>query len=58
MLHVAIPGAEDRNLEHLVMDVNGTLSDRGRLVDGVADRLSRPGDHLALRVLAPRRRKK
>src|SRR4051794_25769885 len=58
MLHVAIAGAEDLNLEHLAMDVNGTLSDRGRLIDGVADRLSRPGDHLALRVLAPRRRKK
>jgi hypothetical protein len=58
MLHVALPGAVDLNLQHLVMDVNGTLSDRGRLVDGVGGRLSRPGDDLALRVLAPRRRKK
>jgi P-type E1-E2 ATPase len=28
-LHVTIPGAENLVLEHLVLDVNGTLTDRG-----------------------------
>jgi soluble P-type ATPase len=31
MLRVAVPGAAELRLEHLVLDVNGTLTDRGRL---------------------------
>jgi soluble P-type ATPase len=38
---VAIPGRSPLALTHLVLDVNGTLSDRGVLVDGVADRIGR-----------------
>jgi soluble P-type ATPase len=52
MLHVHIPDAEDLRLEHLVMDVNGTLSDRGALIDGVAEPLRRLAADLALLVLS------
>jgi soluble P-type ATPase len=38
---IEIPGRDTLELEHLVLDVNGTLTDRGRLVEGVADRLAR-----------------
>ena len=52
MLHVAVPGAGELRLEHLVLDVNGTLTDRGRLLDGVAERLRTVGSVLALHVVS------
>jgi P-type E1-E2 ATPase len=52
MLHVRVPGGEELRLEHLVMDVNGTLSDRGRLIDGVQDRLRELTSSLSLHVLS------
>ena len=52
MLHVAVPGAGELRLEHLVLDVNGTLTDRGRLLDGVAERLRTVGAVLALHVVS------
>jgi P-type E1-E2 ATPase len=52
MLHVAVPGAAELRLDHLVLDVNGTLADRGRLVDGVAERLRRVASVLALHVVS------
>ncbi len=52
MLRVHIPRGEDLHLSHLVMDVNGTLSDRGRLLPGVAERLHRLREQLALHVLS------
>jgi P-type E1-E2 ATPase len=39
-LSVDIPGVGRLHLEHLVLDVNGTISDRGRVAAGVAERLS------------------
>lgn len=38
-VRVDLPGRGLLELEHLVLDVNGTLTDRGRLLDGVAERL-------------------
>jgi P-type E1-E2 ATPase len=35
-----IPGVGELELAHLVLDLNGTLSDRGELIDGVATRLA------------------
>ena len=52
MLHIPIPRGEDLRLDHLVMDVNGTLSDRGQLIDGVAERLRRLAEPLALHLLS------
>lgn len=51
MLRVTVPGGSDLSLEHLVLDVNGTLSNRGRLIAGVDDALERLRDHLALHLL-------
>ena len=52
MLIVAVPGAAELRLEHLVLDVNGTLTDRGRLLDGVPERLRTVGSVLALHVVS------
>lgn len=41
MLVVRIPEGPILELEHLVLDANGTLTDRGALLDGVADRVAR-----------------
>jgi len=43
---VSIPGREPLMLIHLVLDVNGTLSDRGVLIDGVSERIERLGTAL------------
>jgi len=38
-VNVAIPGAEPLVLDHLVLDMNGTITHRGRLLRGVTQRL-------------------
>lgn len=38
-------------LEHLLLDVNGTLTDRGELLPGVAERLTAIREHLRPRLL-------
>jgi soluble P-type ATPase len=52
MLHVEIPGGDDLRLEHLVMDVNGTLSDRGQPIDGVRTPLRAIAEDLAVHLLS------
>ena len=39
MISVDIPGSRRLDIEHLVLDMNGTIAVDGRLVDGVAARL-------------------
>jgi P-type E1-E2 ATPase len=51
-LEVHVPGAGDLELEHVVLDVNGTLTDRGRLIDGVASRLAVVRPLLALHIVS------
>jgi soluble P-type ATPase len=51
-LHVPVPGDEDLSLEHLVLDVNGTLTDRGELIAGVADGLAALRGALDLHALS------
>lgn len=51
-VEIAIPGGEELRLEHLVLDVNGTLSDRGRPIAGAAETLRTLGEQLALHVLS------
>ena len=41
MLALEIPGRGRLELAHLVLDVNGTLTERGRLIDGLGERLDR-----------------
>jgi soluble P-type ATPase len=39
MIEIDIPGRPSLALSHAVFDVNGTLTDRGRLLDGVSERI-------------------
>jgi soluble P-type ATPase len=50
-LKVEIPGRETLSLEHLLLDQNGTLSNRGELIGGVAERLARLRSELAVHIL-------
>lgn len=52
MLHVSVPAGDDLWLEHLVLDVNGTLTDRGRPIEAAAQALAELRDELALHVLS------
>ena len=51
-LSVSIPGRAELRLEHLLVDVNGTLTDRGVLIDGVDERLGRLSDTLDIRLVS------
>ena len=51
-VHIPIPDAEDLRLEHLVLDVNGTLSDRGEPIAGALEPLCTLGQQLVLHVLS------
>jgi len=51
-LEYEIPGGETLVLEHLLLDVNGTLTDQGELIEGVSERLKRLQDDLAIRLLS------
>jgi len=50
-LSVEIPGRDNLELEHLLLDQNGTLSDRGELIEGVAERLSTLKQRLSPQIL-------
>jgi soluble P-type ATPase len=52
ILAVDIPGRGRLELAHLVLDVNGTLTDRGLLIAGVAERLERIAAHLDVHLLS------
>lgn len=51
MLTIAIPGGQVLQLTHLVLDYNGTIALDGRLIDGVAERLSQLAPDLQIHVL-------
>jgi soluble P-type ATPase len=51
MLTVDLRGGGSFELEHLVLDANGTLTDHGGLIEGVAERLGLLADVLAIHVL-------
>jgi soluble P-type ATPase len=51
-LSLEIPGWKSFALDHLVLDVNGTLTDRGELIEGVAERLSRVTAALDVHLLS------
>ena len=51
MIEVNIPGRGKLAIEHLVMDVNGTLALDGILMDGVVERISRLRDHMHVHLL-------
>ena len=49
---VDIPGQDKLTLEFLLLDVNGTLSDRGILIEGVAERLAELRERIEPRLLS------
>jgi P-type E1-E2 ATPase len=51
MIKFNIPGLGDYNLEHLVMDVNGTLAVDGQLVDGVVEKIASLRDKVTIHLL-------
>jgi soluble P-type ATPase len=50
-LLVEVPGAPVRELEYLLLDVNGTLTDRGVLLAGVPERIAALRRVLQVRLL-------
>ncbi|SRR6266508_6336785 len=51
MIELNIPGLGDYNLEHLVMDVIGTLALDGQLIDGVAEKIASLRDQFTVHLL-------
>lgn len=51
MLELRIPGREPLRLEHLVLDYNGTLATDGRLLPGVAERITELAGRLSVHVI-------
>jgi P-type E1-E2 ATPase len=47
-----IPGSGPLDLDYLVLDVNGTLTDRATLIEGVEERISRLREALSVRLLS------
>lgn len=45
-----LPDGAVIELEHLVLDMNGTITDRGRLIEGVAERLAALTQGLDVRI--------
>jgi P-type E1-E2 ATPase len=51
MIRFSIPGLGEYSLEHLVMDVNGTLAVDGRLLEGVAAKIASLRNQLTVHLL-------
>lgn len=51
MIELTIPGRGELRIEHLVMDVNGTLALDGALLDGAAKRVGALRDRLEIHLL-------
>jgi P-type E1-E2 ATPase len=51
MVTIDIPFSETLELDHLVLDVNGTITARGELIEGVQERLARLRELLDVMLL-------
>jgi soluble P-type ATPase len=51
MIELKIPGGEDLQISHLVLDYNGTLACDGELLKGVAEKIKDLAIHLELHVI-------
>ena len=51
MIKFTVPGRGDYELEHLVMDVNGTLAIDGQLMEGVTEKIASLRDGLTIHLL-------
>jgi soluble P-type ATPase len=51
MIEVEIPGAGLFQFQHLVLDVNGTIAEDGKLIPGVAENLQELGKNLSIHLI-------
>ncbi|MDA8346432.1 MAG: hypothetical protein M0Z66_13260 [Thermaerobacter sp.] len=51
MLSFTLPDGDEYHLQHLCLDLNGTIALDGRLVEGAAERLAAIRDHLEIHLL-------
>ena len=51
MINIQIPGMGNVELRHLLLDLNGTLSLDGKLLEGVAERLAPLSDQLSVHLV-------
>ena len=51
MIHIAIPGMGSYEVEHLVLDLNGTIALDGRIIEGVEERLEKLRQNLDITVV-------
>lgn len=51
-ISISIPGRDDLRLAHLILDVNGTLTNRGALIDGVEEQIGRLRNALDVHLLS------
>lgn len=51
-LAISIPGRGELRLDYLMLDVNGTLTNRGALIEGIEERLHRLRDALDIGLVS------
>ena len=51
MLNIKIPGREELNLSHLILDYNGTIAEDGEIIDAIRPRLDALSKDLAIYVI-------
>lgn len=51
MLRIEIPGRKPLQIEHLVLDFNGTLATDGMLIDGVEQLLNKLSEQISIHII-------
>jgi soluble P-type ATPase len=51
MIGISVPGRGSQNIEHLILDLNGTISVDGRIVRGVKEKLRELSEELEITVV-------
>lgn len=51
MISIKIPGRDTININHVVLDYNGTIAADGRLIDGLSDRIKELNEKVKVYVL-------
>ncbi len=51
MLKIKIPGREELNLNHLILDYNGTIAEDGLIIESIRLRLARLSEYLSICVI-------
>jgi soluble P-type ATPase len=51
MIQIQIPGSHDLEIEHVLLDFNGTIAVDGRLIEGVKEKINHYSDRLGFHVI-------